>query len=120
VTESDKPRLFDPERYSPASVEVMLRLPASNARAFLLASALGWFKRADGRLHGVRRVHAVADRLSSHVGAVLAADGIWADTVLEAVALGEARLADHHESEAAVRGNQHLDLFSHPSPLSRP
>jgi hypothetical protein len=45
---SDPPRLFELERYSPVTVAALLRLPESNARAFVVASALGSFRRLDG------------------------------------------------------------------------
>jgi hypothetical protein len=50
----DEPRLFDPDRYSPTSVEVLLRLPESNARNFVVASALGRIMRKDGTWEPLR------------------------------------------------------------------
>lgn len=40
-------RLFNPERYSPVTVGVWIRLPASSARAFAIASSLGKIIRRD-------------------------------------------------------------------------
>jgi hypothetical protein len=49
VSDEDGQRqLFDPERFSPAHPDVVLRLPESSARAFWLASMLGRFLLADG------------------------------------------------------------------------
>jgi hypothetical protein len=39
---------FDPTRYAPTSVEVLMRLPASNARNFEIAAALGYKKTETG------------------------------------------------------------------------
>jgi hypothetical protein len=44
----DQAQLFNPERYSPVTIAVLLRLPESNARAFIVASALGRIFRRDG------------------------------------------------------------------------
>lgn len=43
---AEEPRLFDPDRYSPVSVAVYMRLPESSARAFAITSGLGrWLDR---------------------------------------------------------------------------
>jgi hypothetical protein len=52
--EPHQEQLFDPNRYSPVSAEVMLKLPAGNTRAFMVASALGWFKDAEGSPDRIR------------------------------------------------------------------
>jgi hypothetical protein len=54
VTDEDQPRLFDPDRFSPATVAVLLRLPESSARAFQVASALGRFLDGEGTARSTR------------------------------------------------------------------
>jgi hypothetical protein len=51
---SETPRLFDPDRYPPTSVGVMLHLEPSNARAFMVAQALGNWLRLDGSRERIR------------------------------------------------------------------
>lgn len=50
----EQPRLFDPERFSPAHPDVILRLPAGSTRAFWLASTLGTFLDIDGTTRSPR------------------------------------------------------------------
>jgi hypothetical protein len=57
---SEQGRLFDPDRYSPATIAAYLRLPESGARAFAIASALGSWVRADGGRERVRSGREVA------------------------------------------------------------
>jgi hypothetical protein len=73
-------RLFDMARYSPVSVQVLLRLPESNCRAFVVASALGRFLRSDGSWEQLRSGKDAAGTLVTkrRRGVILAALGISA------------------------------------------
>jgi hypothetical protein len=50
----DSPRPIGSERYSPVSIEAMLRLQDGPARSFLIASAIGSFRDRDGRSDRLR------------------------------------------------------------------
>jgi hypothetical protein len=45
--EPQQERLFDPDRYSPVTIAVLLVLPEANARSFFAASMIGSFMRRD-------------------------------------------------------------------------
>jgi hypothetical protein len=70
--------LFDASRYSAVSVGVMLKLPESNARSFMVAAALGRFLRLDGSSDRVRGGKDVGGTLVTgrHRPAILEALGI--------------------------------------------
>jgi hypothetical protein len=50
----DSPRPFDPDRYSPVRVSTLMRLPESNARSFMIASALGNILDGDGTRNSLK------------------------------------------------------------------
>lgn len=54
MTGDARKRPFDLDRYSPVLAEVMLSLAPGNVRAFMVASALGWFKDAAGSSERIR------------------------------------------------------------------
>jgi hypothetical protein len=113
---SDQEQLFDPARYSPASVAVLMRLPASNARAFVIASALGSIRGEAGHDRPLRSGKDASGTLitSRKLKVILAAIGInrrqWQKHLLD----WEARYVAHHCARDAVF------LFVSPNPTECP
>ena len=54
VLDSEPRRPLDPDRYSPVRVSVLRHLPESNARSFMIASALGNILDGDGTRNNVK------------------------------------------------------------------
>jgi hypothetical protein len=97
-------RLFDPERFSPAHPDVVLRLPEGSARAFWLASQLGRFIRTDGSSYELKSVAQAAGTLVTvkRRGLVLSELGIGVRRWEQLIKDWEARLIAHRCSPGSV------------------
>jgi hypothetical protein len=109
-------QLFDPARYSPASVAVLMRLPASNARAFSIASALGSIRGEAGHDRPLRSGKEASGTLITprRLPAILGVIGINRRQWRYHVADWEARYVAHRCAPGSVF------LFVTPNPATCP